>query len=75
MAVHVQTKDDNWRFSLAKFETFGNLVWLYIQIISSNNNKKNHNFISRGYHLCHVCKSNIWSSFTKVGMSLTIEQT
>ena len=32
MAVHVQTKDDNWRFSLAEFETFGNLVWPHIQI-------------------------------------------
>ena len=27
MAVHVQTKDDNWRFALAKFETFGNLLF------------------------------------------------
>ena len=26
MVVHVQTKDDNWNFSSAKFETFGNFV-------------------------------------------------
>ena len=26
MVVHVQTKDDNWNFSSAKLETFGNLV-------------------------------------------------
>ena len=26
MVVHLQTKDDNWNFSSAKFETFGNLV-------------------------------------------------
>ena len=26
MVVHVQTKVDNRNFSLAKFETFGNLV-------------------------------------------------
>ena len=28
MVVHVQTKDDNWQFSSAKFDTFGNLVWV-----------------------------------------------
>ena len=26
MVVEVQNKDDNWNFSSAKFETFGNLV-------------------------------------------------
>ena len=26
MVVHMQTKDDNWNFSSAKFETFENLV-------------------------------------------------
>lgn len=26
IVVHVQTEDDNWNFSLAKFETFGNLA-------------------------------------------------
>ena len=26
MVVQVQTKDDHWNFSSAKFETFGNLV-------------------------------------------------
>ena len=26
MVVHMQTKDDNWNLSSAKFETFGNLV-------------------------------------------------
>ena len=28
MAVNVQTKDDNQIFTSAKFETFGNLVWV-----------------------------------------------
>ena len=36
MVVHMQTKDDNWNFSSAKDETFGNLFELrpHIQIIS-----------------------------------------
>ena len=33
---------------------------------SDNNN----NFISGGYHIWHVCQSNIWSSFTKVDWQL-----
>ena len=39
-----------------------------------NNNNNYINFISRGQHIWHEYQSNIWSSITKVNMSLIIEQ-
>ena len=55
---------------------FLTVKFLYICISGecSLDNNKNNNFISRGLHIWPECQSNLWSSISKVDMSLIIEQ-
>ena len=46
----------------------------HVADLNNNNNNNNNNiFISKGKHIWHECQSNIWSSITKVEMTLAIE--